>query len=119
MSYLFYLAVGIVAGILGGMIGAAGGVVIVPALVYLFHYTQHKAQGTSLVALLLPVGLLGAYEYWRMGNADIKVGLIISVGLFVGAYLGARIATPIPDDLLRRIFGLFFLLISVKMILGK
>jgi len=119
MLYAIYLAVGIVTGIMSGIFGVGGGIVLIPILAYFFGFAQHRAQGVSLVALLLPTGILGVIEYYRKGfisPMDVRVGLIIAVGLFIGIYFGARIAVPINDVLLRRLFGGLLLLVSVRMI---
>ncbi len=119
MNLLFSFALGVVAGIFSGLLGIGGGTVIIPGLVYLFGFSQHNAQGTSLVALLLPVGLLGMLRYYRAGHVHLWIGLAIAAGLFLGTYFGADIAERVPDITLRRIFGVFFLILAVRMLLGK
>lgn len=121
MLYAIYLAVGIVTGVMAGIFGVGGGIVLIPILAYFFGFAQHRAQGVSLVALLLPTGILGAIEYYKKGfisPMDVRVGLIIAVGLFIGIYFGARIvAQPaINDVLLRRLFGGLLFLVSIRMI---
>ena len=91
---------------ISGVVGIGGGILFVPALVWLLGMDQHKAQGTSLGALLLPVGLLAFLEYYRKGNADIRVALLLAAGFLVGGYFGAIGAQHIPDEWLRRIFAL-------------
>ena len=77
------------------------------------------AQGTAIGALLLPVGMLAAVKYWQAGNLDVKFAAIIAVGFLVGGYFGAAIAMPLSEDLLRKIFGAFLLIIALKMIFWK
>jgi uncharacterized protein len=110
--------IGLVGGVVSGLFGVGGAVVIVPALVLLVHLPQHTANGTSLVALLLPVGLLGALQYYRRGEVNLAYGAVIAVGLFVGAFLGAKLAGTLPDATLRRGFGAFLLLVAGKLLLG-
>ncbi len=112
----YYILLGIISGVVGGILGLGGGTVVIPALVYLFGFTQHQAQGISLVLVSLPVGLLAAVKYYLEGNLFIKEGLLISVGFLIGAYLGAEIAHKIPATLLKKIFGLFLILVAIKMI---
>jgi uncharacterized membrane protein YfcA len=119
MQMLGLMAVGVVAGVAAGMFGIGGGLIIVPALVLLYGMTQHSAVGTSLGAILLPVGALGAWVYWKNGDLNVRYSLLIAAGLLVGAFLGAKLVEPVSDLTLRRLFGGFLLLISIKMILGK
>jgi uncharacterized protein len=110
------LALGLAAGILGGFIGVGGGVLIVPVLVLALGFDQHLAVGTSLGALLPPVGILGAYEYYRRGHLNVTYALLLGLGLLIGAYIGAVYAVKLPASTLRRIFGVFLLLTSIRML---
>ncbi|MEI6847143.1 MAG: TSUP family transporter [Chlorobiaceae bacterium] len=116
---LFYLLIlGISAGILSGMLGIGGGLIIVPALVLLFGMSQHSANATSLIALLLPVGLLGVIEYYRSGKIapeNIGFGLIIAFGIFLGAFPGAQLAIHLSSDLLRKVFAIFMGIIAIRL----
>src|SRR5713226_7017372 len=95
-----YLALGVAVGILSGMIGIGGGILIVPALVYFFSMSQHRAQGTSLGTLLLPIGLFAFLDYYRAGNADIKAMLLIALGFAVGGYFGGAWAQHVSGVVL-------------------
>ncbi len=119
MTLIISILIGLLAGILSGLLGIGGGTVVIPALIYFLHMNQHQAQGTSLVALLLPVGLLAVIEYYKSGYANLKVGLIIALGLFIGAYFGAKIAGSISDSVLRKAFAVFFVLIALRMFFKK
>lgn len=116
MNVLVLLAVGLAAGVLSGMFGIGGGVIIVPALIFLMKMKPLEAMATSLAALIPPVGLLGAYEYYRHGNIHVMSALLIAAGLFAGAYFGARITLSLPADLIRRMYAVFLLAISLKML---
>jgi uncharacterized membrane protein YfcA len=110
--------VGIAAGVLAGFFGVGGGVIIVPMLVYILGYDQHMASGTSLVALLAPVGILGVMAYYqsgRIGPDNIKAGLLVSLGMFAGTYFGSKIALTLPADLLRKAFAIFLVVIAVRL----
>jgi len=113
-----YLVLGFLAGVLSGLIGI-GGVLIVPALVFLFGFSQHQAQGTTLALLVPPIGLLAAWSYYQRGFVDIKVAALIASGFIVGSLLGARFATNVSNESLEKIFGLAMVLIGIKMIIGK
>jgi uncharacterized membrane protein YfcA len=112
---LIYLCIGLAAGVLSGMFGIGGGIVIVPALVLLSNFSTKTALGTSLGALLLPVGLLGAYTYWENGNLDVRVSLLIAVGLTLGVAVGARLAQVLPAPLLQRLFAVFIMVLAVRL----
>ena len=111
--------IGAAAGVLAGMFGIGGGLIIVPALVILYGFKQHAAVGTSLGALLLPVGALSAWVYWRNGNVNVLYSVLLAAGLLVGGYVGAKLVEPVSDLALRRMFGAFLLIVSVKMLWGK
>lgn len=119
MHMSLYLLLGFVAGVLGGLIGLGGGVIIVPALVFLFGFSQHRAQGTTLALMVPPIGLLAAWIYYKQGYVDLKVALLICVGFFLGGLLGARVATSLSNAVLEKVFGVALLLIALKMIFAK
>lgn len=116
---LILLCIGLIAGVLSGMVGIGGGIIIVPALVYFFGYSQHQAQGTTLFMFLLPIGILGVFNYYQAGHIEFKTALIIASTFFIGSYFGSKLSISIDQQLLKRIFGVIILLLSIKMILGK
>jgi uncharacterized membrane protein YfcA len=103
------LGLGLAAGVLSGMFGIGGGLVIVPFLVMVFGLSQKTATGTSLFALLMPVGLLGVLEYRRRQEIRIDYGLLIALGLFAGAYFGAKLTEFVTDRAMKRIYAVFLL----------
>ncbi len=115
---IIFIAIGFFAGILSGVFGIGGGVVIVPALIYFARLTPIAATGTSLGALLLPVGALGAWEYYRRGHLNITASLWIAAGLFVGVFFGAKLAHMLSPLTLRRSFAVFLSLVSIKLWVG-
>lgn len=117
MTWALVSLLGLVAGVISGLFGVGGAVVIIPGLVLIAKLPQHTAHGTSLAALLLPVGLLGTLEYYKRGQVNIAFAAVVAVGLLIGAYFGARLAGSISDVTLRKLFGGFLLLISVKLLL--
>ena len=112
---LILLAIGFFAGILSGVFGIGGGVIIVPALILLAGMVPIVATGTSLAALLLPVGILGAWEYHKKGNLDIQAALWIALGLVVGVWIGARLAQHLTPVQLKRAFSVFLVLVAARM----
>ena len=113
-----YLALGLMAGVVSGLIGIGGGVIIVPVLC-LLGFSQHQAQGTTLALLVPPIGILAAWTYYRQGYVNLKVAALICLGFFLGGFLGARVATALPALLLRRVFGVAMLLVALRMIFGS
>ena len=114
-----YIVLGLMVGVLSGIVGIGGGILIVPGLVYLFHMSQHKAQGTSLAALLAPIGALAFWEYYKAGNVDLKAGLLIALGFLVGGYFGGLWAQHLPEVALRRVFGTLLAIIGIRLLLGR
>ncbi len=119
MNNLLLLLVGLAAGVFSGLLGIGGGVIIVPALFFLFGFSQHSAQGTTLAMLVPPIGLLAAWTYYSKGYVNVKVAGLMCIGFLIGGLIGAKFAINVSNATLTRIFGFALLLISVKMILGK
>lgn len=113
-----FVLTGFLTGIIGGLFGVGGGEIFIPLLIYVFGFSQHKAQGTSLAILLPPIGLLAALRYYRAGYVDFGVAALLALGFFAGASIGAIGATHLHADWLRRLFGVFLLIVSVHMIFG-
>jgi uncharacterized membrane protein YfcA len=112
-----YLLVGILAGVFSGLIGIGGGVIIVPLLVFIFKFSQHQAQGTTLALMVPPIGLLAAATYYKQGYVDLKVAALVAAGFFVGGLLGAKYAVGLSNATLEKTFGITLILIGLRMIL--
>jgi uncharacterized membrane protein YfcA len=110
---LLVLLLGLGVGVLVGLLGIGGGVVLVPALVYLLHMDQHMAQGTSLFILLPPIGLGALREYWERGQVDLHAGILCAMGMLFGGYAGSLIALPMPSRHLKGAFGCFLMLAAI------
>ena len=109
MTFIILL-LGLGVGVLVGLLGIGGGVVLVPAMVYLLHMDQHLAQGTSLFILLPPIGLGALREYWKQGQVDLNAGILCALGMLFGAYGGSLNAPPMPSRNLKGLFGCFLML---------
>ena len=114
-----FLALGLAAGVFGGIFGLGGGAILIPALVNLFGFSQHKAQGTTLAIMVPPIGLLAAWKYYTNGYVDLHATPLICLGFFFGGLIGAYAVQPVSDLLLKRLFGGFLLLVAVKMLSGR
>jgi len=110
-----YLVVGLAAGVLSGVFGIGGGIVIVPALILIGRLSPQMATGTSLGALLLPVGAFGAWQYYRNGHLDVRASALIALGLTAGVYFGALIAQHIAPDTARRMFAVFLAAVALRL----
>ena len=113
------LLLGFAAGVVSGIVGIGGGILLIPGLIWLLGMSQRKAQGTSLAALLLPVGIFAFWTYYREGNADLRVGLLIAAGFAVGGLFGGFGAQYVPDLWLRRIFAVVLIGIGAKMLFSR
>lgn len=114
LKILLYLILGSVTGALSGLLGIGGGSFITPALIYWFGFTQHLAQGTTLLLLVPPIGLMGALTYYQQGYVDLKAGMILGLGFFVGSAFGAKLAIIVSESLLRKIFAVTLMIIATK-----
>jgi len=119
MNYFLYTVLGLVAGVLSGIFGIGGGTILIPALVFLFGLTQHQAQGTTLAIMVPPIGLLAALRYYYSGNVRLGVAAFVCLGFSVGALIGAHFIQNVGDLTLKRLFGVYLAIISLRMILGK
>lgn len=119
MNIFLYLLLGLITGIFSGLLGIGGAIILIPSLVIFFGLSQHIAQGTTLALMVPPIGLLAAWTYYKQGFVDLKIAALICLGFFVGGLFGAKFATEIPDEILRKIFGVVLLAASLKMIFFK
>ncbi len=117
MHLLLYGLLGIAAGVFSGLFGLGGGAIVIPALVFLFGFSQQSAQGTSLAMFLPPIGLLAVIRYWQAGFINIPVAVVLAATFFIGAAVGAHYAVGLPEVLLKRVFGGVLAIIGIFMII--
>ena len=115
-TLLILIAIGVLAGMLGGFVGVGGGLIVVPALIYFLGVNQIDAQGTSLAMMLPPIGILAVWNYHKTGNVNFTYAMIIAVSFIVGGYFGSKIALKIPVNKVKLIFGFLMLYTAVRMI---
>jgi uncharacterized protein len=118
-TVLILLVIGTITGIMAGMLGIGGGLVVIPALVMVMGLSQQAAQGTSLAMMLPPIGILAAYNYYKAGHVDIKFALLLAVAFIIGSYFGSKLAIRLPQETLKKVFGIFLLLVAIKMLFWK
>ena len=114
-TFLILIVIGLITGAVGGMLGIGGALILIPALVYFVGFSQHEAIGTSLAVMLPPIGLFAAYNYYKAGQVNIKYALIIAVAFMIGSYFTSRLALKMPENLIRKIFSVFIILIALRM----
>ncbi len=119
MNIVYLLLMGLVAGALSGLLGIGGGIIVIPALVYLLGFSQHQAQGTSIAMLLPPIGLLAFLNYYKAGLVDLKAAGILVITFLIGSYFTSKYVITIPEFTLKKIFGVFLLIYSIKLLAGK
>jgi uncharacterized membrane protein YfcA len=113
LTILVILGLGLAAGVLVGLMGIGGGILLVPVMVYVLKMEQHTAQGTSLLILLLPVGLGALREYWKQGQVDVRAGVLCAVGMLLGAFGGSLVALPMGQRHLQGVFGCFMMAAAI------
>jgi len=118
-TLLLLLVIGLVSGAVAGMMGIGGAIIMVPALVFIMGFSQHMAQGTSLAVMLPPIGIVAAYNYWKVGQVNIKFALILAAAFIIGSYFGSKFALELPQGVLKKIFGVLLLLVAFRMLLSK
>lgn len=116
---ILLLIIGVLAGVLSGLIGIGGGIIVIPALVFFLGFSQQTAQGTTLAMMVPPIGLLAAWAYYKEGFVDIRAAAIICAGFIIGSFFGAKFATGLSQDMLRKIFSVILILVAIKMFFSK
>ncbi|MCX6335512.1 MAG: sulfite exporter TauE/SafE family protein [Bacteroidia bacterium] len=120
VSTLFIIIViGIITGVMAGMLGIGGAIIMIPALVFFLGFSQQMAQGTSLAVMLPPIGIFATYNYWKAGQVDLKIALILALTFIIGSYFGSKLALNIPQPILKKIFGVLLLLVAARMLFWK
>lgn len=116
---LILIVIGIITGFMAGMLGIGGAIIMIPALVFFLGFSQQTAQGTSLAVMLPPIGILAAYNYYKAGQVNITVAIILAITFLAGSYFGSKMALNLPQPVLKKIFGILLLLVAAKMLLSK
>ena len=118
MVIIAYVAIGLVIGSLSGIMGIGGGVLLVPALIWLCGFDPKRAAGTSLAILIPPIGLPAALEAYRKSDVDLSAALWIAGAFMVGAYVSRTLVEYVPADWFRLAFGTLMIFIAVLGYLG-
>ena len=118
LIFVVLIFVGLLAGILSGLVGVGGGILIIPLLIMFLGLTQHQAQGTAIFAMLPPIGILAAINYYKEGFVKWEYAAVIALTFVIGGYFGSKLAVSLPEHLVRRVFGLIMLIGAIKLFLN-
>lgn len=116
---LILVIIGLVTGALGGMMGIGGALILIPALIYFLGFSQHEAIGTSLAVMLPPIGLFAAYNYYKAGQVNLLYALVIAIAFMAASYFTSKLALKMPENVIRKIFSVFLLLVAIRMFFSK
>ena len=116
---IILIFIGLLAGILSGLVGVGGGILMIPLLIMFLGLTQHEAQGTALFAMLPPIGILAAMNYYKEGFVKWEYAAVIALTFVVGGYLGSKLSISLPFQTVRKVFGIIMLIGAIKLIFSK
>jgi uncharacterized membrane protein YfcA len=116
MNLIWLIIIGLLAGLVSGLVGVGGGIVIVPMLVFILSASQFEAQGTSIAAMLPPIGITAAFGYYNEGYINWKYAIIIAITFLIGGYFGSKIALSIDPKIIQKVFGILMAYVAFKMI---
>jgi uncharacterized protein len=116
---LLIIVIGLIAGVVSGMVGIGGGLIIIPALVFILKFDQGIAQGTSLAMMLPPIGIFAAINYAKAGMVNWKVALILAAAFIIGGWVGSKVAVSLPELTMKKVFAALMIVVAVKMLIGK
>ena len=118
-TVILLILLGLLAGILSGFVGVGGGILMIPLLIIFLGFTQHQAQGTALFAMLPPIGILAAMNYYKEGFVKWEYAAVIALAFVVGGYFGSKLSISLPAQTVRRVFGVIMLIGAIKLIFSK
>ena len=116
---IILIVIGLLAGILSGLVGVGGGILMIPLLIMFLGLTQHQAQGTALFAMLPPIGILAAMNYYKAGFVKWEYAAVIALAFVVGGYFGSKLSISLPAQTVRKVFGVIMLIGAIKLIFSK
>jgi uncharacterized protein len=118
-TVILLIIIGLLAGLLSGLVGVGGGILMIPLLVVFLGFTQHQAQGTALFAMLPPIGILAAINYYKEGFVKWEYAAVIALTFVVGGYFGSKLSINLPDQIVRRFFAFVMLIAAIKILFSR
>lgn len=110
------VVIGFLAGLISGFFSTGGGLILVPAFIYLLNMEPQKARGTS-VFCILPMVITSSFFYYKENYINWNVAILCAIGGAIGGYFGAKLLKKLPDKYLKIAFTIFLIYVSLKMIL--
>lgn len=117
--FVVLVVIGMITGVMGGLLGIGGALILIPSLVFFLGLNQQEAIGTSLAVLLPPIGIFAAYNYYKAGYVKINYAMVLAVTFMIGSYLSSKFAIGIPESIIRKIFSVLLIVISLKIFFSK
>lgn len=118
-TFIFLIIIGLFAGFLSGFVGVGGGILMIPLLIVFLGFKQHHAQGTALFAMLPPIGILAAINYYKAGFVKWEYAAVIAFTFVIGGYFGSKLSISFPDQVIRRFFGFIMLIGAIKFLFSR
>tara|TARA_A100001035_G_scaffold220908_1_gene181072 strand:- start:422 stop:790 length:369 start_codon:yes stop_codon:yes gene_type:complete len=118
-ALMLLIVIGLLSGSLSGLVGVGGGIIMIPLLISFFGFTQLNAQGTAIVAMLPPIGILAAINYYQEGYVRWEYSLVIAIAFVVGGFFGSKLSISISQHLVRQIFAIILFIVALKLFFSK
>jgi uncharacterized membrane protein YfcA len=118
-TVILLIIIGLLAGLLSGLVGVGGGILMIPLLVIFLGFTQQQAQGTAVFAMLPPIGILAAINYYKEGFVKWEYAAVIALTFVVGGYFGSKLSINLPDQIVRRFFAFVMLIAAIKILFSR
>ncbi len=113
------IIVGVITGAISGILGIGGGIIMVPAMVYILGFSQQQSVATSLAVMLPPVSIFAVINYYKAGFVDVKSALVIVCAFLIGSYFSSKIAINLPESAIKKGFAVLLVIVAIKMFFGK
>tara|TARA_B100001758_G_scaffold247957_1_gene269132 strand:+ start:5789 stop:6157 length:369 start_codon:yes stop_codon:yes gene_type:complete len=118
-AFIILIIIGFIAGVISGFIGVGGGILMIPLLIFFLGFSQFEAQGTALAAMLPPIGILAAMNYFKSGYVNWQYAVVIALTFVIGGYFGSKISLSLDVNTVRKIFGVVMFLAAIKLLFSK
>ena len=118
-TFIILIVIGLLAGILSGFVGVGGGILMIPLLMLLLGLSQFEAQGTALTAMLPPIGILAAMNYFKSGYVKWEYAVVIVLTFVIGGYFGSKMSLSLNPTTVRKVFGVVMFFAAIKLIFSK